>query len=333
MPSCSSAAPSDDAIRAVLEGAHAAEPLGRIVQLERRVSPTGTSFRLEEIDLALETGTRVALLFKDLSRGALLDAAANVKPAFVHDPLREIVMYRDVLRGVPGVARYVASAADVEAERYWLFLERVQGVELFQLRGMDHWRQVAGWIAAFHRRFEAQGPPADAVAHLIACDRAYYRRWSTRARTFTRPDDHRRLAALDRFDDQFDAVLSGAGAGGYGLTHGELYASNILVNPGATPPRICPVDWEMAGLGPSLLDLAALTGGRWTETDQASIVDAYYQARLSDVPYDSFLAALACCHALLAVQWLGWASDWIPPAEHRHDWVDDLAHWLERARG
>jgi len=253
-----------------------------------------------------------------------------VKPAFVHDPLREIVVYRDVLRGVPGVARYVASAADAGAGRYWLFLERVAGVELFQLRGTDRWGQVAAWIAAFHRRFTAQDLPAGALAHLIACDSAYYRRWSTRARAFTRPDDRRRLAALDRFDDRFDAVLSGAAAGGVGLVHGELYASNVLVNPDTTPPRVCPVDWEMAGLGPSLLDLAALTGGRWAETDRASIVDAYYRARMSEVEHASFLAALACCHALLAVQWLGWASDWIPPAEHRHDWVDDLAYWLER---
>ena len=51
-----------------------------------------------------------------------------------------------------------------------------------------------------------------------------------------------------------------------GFIHGELYPSNVLV--GERTGRICAVDWEMAGIGPLLLDLAALTSGAWTQRAQ-----------------------------------------------------------------
>jgi thiamine kinase-like enzyme len=43
--------------------------------------------------------------------------------------------------------------------------------------------------------------------------------------------------------------------------HGHYRPQNILVNIEATPPRICPVDWEVAALGSPLYDLAFLSDG------------------------------------------------------------------------
>ena len=34
------------------------------------------------------------------------------------------------------------------------------------------------------------------------------------------------------------------------LIHGELYPSNVIVGRGHHRERVCPVDWEMAALGP-----------------------------------------------------------------------------------
>ena len=43
------------------------------------------------------------------------------------------------------------------------------------------------------------------------------------------------------------------------MIHGELYPENVIVQEsGATV-----VDWESAGLGPGVLDLAVLTQGNW----------------------------------------------------------------------
>ena len=53
------------------------------------------------------------------------------------------------------------------------------------------------------------------------------------------------------------------------LIHGDLRFANLLVAPGASPPRIWLVDWEFAGLGESAWDVACLLAagiGEWLST-------------------------------------------------------------------
>ena len=124
-------------------------------------------------------------------------------------------------------------------------------------------------------------------------------------------------------------MVDGALEAPIGVLHGEFYASNILIR---NDPRddVCPVDWEMTGLGPLLLDVAALTSGNWSAEERLAITAAYYDA-IDDLrwgSFDTFLHALGCCRVLAAVQWLGWARHWTPPAEHRHDWTRELGRLL-----
>ncbi len=100
------------------------------------------------------------------------------------------------------------------------------------------------------------------------------------------------------------------------LLHGELYPANVLV----AGERIAAVDWEMAALGPGVLDLAALLAG-WQDGERAAIVAAYG-------PVDP--ADLAAAELVLALQWLGWAQGWEAPAEHRRDWLADARAAAER---
>ncbi|MDQ3677240.1 MAG: aminoglycoside phosphotransferase family protein, partial [Actinomycetota bacterium] len=98
---------------------------------------------------------------------------------------------------------------------------------------------------------------------------------------------------------------------------------NILVQRPAGSPRIRPVDWELAGVGPGLLDLAALTSGSWSTAERERIGLAYGRAlppALRPHPAD-LLDALAHCRLFVAVRWLGWSAEWSPPAEHAHDWL------------
>ena len=99
---------------------------------------------------------------------------------------------------------------------------------------------------------------------------------------------------------------------------------------------IAPIDWEIAAVGPGLLDLAALTIGKWTDAERAAPrgrlpggcrAGAETASHLSD---DEFDAALDCCRLHLAVQWLGWEPRWQPPAEHRHDWLGEALTLAER---
>jgi len=104
------------------------------------------------------------------------------------------------------------------------------------------------------------------------------------------------------------------------LVHGELYASNVLVAPG----RVCPVDWELAGIGPGVLDVAALTAG-WPDEERSTLIDAYRSA--SKEPPDRDGVDRAALH--LSVQWLGWSPDWTPTPENALDWRAEIAKLVE----
>jgi thiamine kinase-like enzyme len=97
---------------------------------------------------------------------------------------------------------------------------------------------------------------------------------------------------------------------------------------------VCPIDWEAAGFGPGLIDLAALTTG-WKAAARNAMERAY-RAELQP-PYEwtgseaGFAEAVDRARLHLAVRWLGWApSSWIPPAEHQHDWLGEALALADR---
>lgn len=303
----------------------------KIAHLTRRPSAYRTSFALEDVDVLLEDGGRRELIFKDLSRQALHESARNAKPAFVYDPLREITVYQAILPGAPpGAPRCYAASADAQRGEYWLLLEKVSGIELYQVGALAAWQTVARWLAGLHTRFRDTRWPREVAAHLIRRDDAHHRCWLDRARSFTKPGDAARVNALTRLGERLDAVLATAATSPQGLLHGEFYASNVLIDAEERTSRVCPVDWEMAGIGPVLLDLAALTCG-WSDAGRMAIAVAYHDAAPGDnaMSLQPFLDALACCEILMAVQWLGWAENWSPPPEHRRDWVAVLSRLLD----
>ena len=85
--------------------------------------------------------------------------------------------------------------------------------------------------------------------------------------------------------------------------------------------RVCPSTGRWPRVGPGLLDLAALTpvAGRTSERTElvAGATTTRCRAPAGWAPgRPSSATALDCCRLHLAVQWLGWAADWSPPAEH-----------------
>src|SRR3712207_4561145 len=102
----------------------------RIAKLERWPSIYSTSYAIDELDVRLDNGTGLRLLFKDLSREAMLWPARLVKPAFLYEPLREIETYRTILEpNQVGAATFYGAFVDPPARNYGLFLEKVPGVE------------------------------------------------------------------------------------------------------------------------------------------------------------------------------------------------------------
>jgi len=315
--------PAEAELRAALDPILAEAGLEPQRDLRRRLSEYATSFPLEELDLTLQDGLELHLLFKQLAWTALDEEARLAKPEFLHDPLREPAVYDSVLAPRSLGPRYYGSAIDPGAERYWLFVERVEGRELYQVGDVKLWRAVASWLGGMHSSLAGDLERHAERGRLIDYDQAYYRRWIERAREFAAAPGQpaSRSRAVERIAERYDPVVEGLLELPRTVIHGEFYASNVLVAGEGRSPRICPVDWEMAASGPGLVDLAALISGGWSEENREAIVSAY-RSGAGAAAFSEDRLALARLH--LAVQWLGWAPpSWTPPEGQRHDWLGE----------
>jgi aminoglycoside phosphotransferase (APT) family kinase protein len=241
------------------------------------------------------------------------------------DPLREIEVYSELLPGLGmSTARCWGVSIDPTRGRYWLFLERIRGVELYQVGERSAWEAVARWLAAMHRALAGR---SSGRGRLLRYDAELLSGWARRAFEYA-PATHR--YRLGEIAARYDAVLQRMLVAPPTPIHGEFYASNVLVDDPRSPSRVSPVDWEMAALGPPLVDLAALVSGAWSAPDRDAIAAAYRSALPpAERPADrDFRMSLDACRLHLALQWLGWSERWSPPAEHATDW---LASALELA--
>ncbi len=288
-----------------------------LARLTHRPCAYGSSYPIEELELAFADGSELALTFKDSS-----GPRPAAKPDFVHDPRREIAVYESLLAGA-GLETAICYGVleDSEGGARGLLLEKVAGVELYQSGDPAQWRSAAAWLADFHAHFAARAESWAESLPLLRIDAAYLRRWAARAIEFTRASGADRRA-LVRLIDGYDHVVERLVALPVTVIHGEFYPANVLLR--KTDARICPIDWEMAAIGPGLIDLAALTGGRWADRERRALVRSYREAAPAAHALSSetdFDQALSCCRLHLAVQWLGWAPDFTPPPEQRHDWL------------
>ena len=307
--------------------AHEKRPV-EVAALARRPCEYRTSFALEELEVTLADGRTLELMFKDLSRSCLDSHALLVKPDFLHDPAREIEVYRDLLDGAGlGTPAYFGSSVDPAADRWWLFIENVSGPVLWQVGEFEVWEEAARWLARQHAALApaaAHAPPA-----LLRYGPGLYRTWIERARGFAEQaatpwSDEKRAAVID-LATRYEPVAERLATLPPTIVHGEFYPSNVLVQRPAGTIRIAPIDWELAGVGPGLLDVAALTIGKWTPPERDALARAYREEAAAGpgaamLPAD-FDTSLDCCRLHLAVQALGWEPEWRPPAEHRHDWL------------
>jgi hypothetical protein len=312
----------------------------RIAKLERRPTSYSTSFAIEELGVRLDDGTALELMFKDLSQQALLETARRVKPAFLYNPLRETETYRAILLPYRlGTAVCYGATVDHRSGRYWLFLERVPGRELYQVGEFATWQRVARWLALMHTRFAGETETLARAVPLLNYDSDFYRLWLRRARAFlgqTGPSQPTGVRhGIERLAKRYDGVVERLVALPVTFIHGEFYASNVLVQERAGGSlRVCPIDWEMAAVGPGLVDLAALTAGGWSADERTGLALAY---RAALPPHDGwppapdvFLEMLDYCRLHLAVQWLGWSSGWSPPPEHAQDWLGEALSLAEK---
>ena len=299
-----------------------------IIDLNRQPSKYRSSFALEALSLRLSSERQLEIMFKDLSWSGLTADACRAKRHASYDPLRELAVYDEVLRRHPTLgASCFGTVADSAQDRYWLFIEQFRGVELYQIGDFDVWKHVARWLAVMHaslrRTVEGNAAlQARLITHEAAQQELWFRRACQSVASTHGAVASRGLKELFKLLPRLNRALS---TGRPTLIHGEFYPSNIMVANTDTSWRVCAVDWEMAGLGVGLLDLAALVAGRWTAAQQQELACSYYQVISThgeEWREVDFFETLDCCRLYIALRWLGWSDEWTAPSDHAHDWLE-----------
>lgn len=310
----------DEAVREALQRALAearGEPAA-VAELVRRPFAYETSFAIDELEVRLAGGERLALVLKDVGAAGLSAEAAAAKPAYTLDPGREIDVYRDLLDPERlGTPHFHGAVADPAQDRRWLFLERVRGEVLTDVGEIEVWCEAASWAA---RLDGAVAGDSDTLLHR---DAEWHRRWIDAAAVALGDDPlaARLRGAREQLVERLDSLPRA-------FLHGELYPGNVLVTRGAGAIRIAPVDWELAGTGPYALDLAALISG-WNRDDREAMCRSFHQSLPPGAPaFGELLAAVELCELSLALQWIGWSPGWVPPAAQRRDWPGEASRLL-----
>jgi hypothetical protein len=314
----------EEALAEVLDGSP------RVTELRRDPFEYETSFAIDALQVRLGNAEALDLLVKDVGAAGLSASAAVAKPPRALDPRREIAVYRSLLQG-SGISapRFYGATEDEKSGRAWLFLERVPGEVLADVGDTNAWRAAAAWAAELSSAAGDRDPAIDPV--LLHRDRAWHEHWIAAATEACEASGREALAA--RLRRSAAALLDRLDALPRAFVHGELYASNVIVDErGSGTAPVKPVDWEMAGTGPFALDLAALVTG-WEAEEREAMCAAFHEAlpgeAKASLSQEGLREAVALCELALALQWLGWSSDWLAPAEHRRDWAAEAARLLE----
>ncbi len=149
----------------------------------------------------------------------------------------------------------------------WLFLEDAAG-QRFDPKRLEHRQLAARWLARLHtasssldgRALFPDRGPSHYLEHLHA---GRERMSQAQARRSLAPDDQAVLdavrRALDRVEASWSEVVATSHDMPWALVHSDFVQKNVRVRrrPGnGTDPSLLAFDWEDAGWGPAVVDLA-----------------------------------------------------------------------------
>jgi aminoglycoside phosphotransferase (APT) family kinase protein len=231
-------------------------------------APASTSYAARRLMLDLADGRTLDVFLKDFG------VSPHAADLALRRGARERYVYEAILAGRDlGTPELYGVVWDEPSGHHWLLLEFVRGRMLRQSPTED-WIAAASWLGRLHRTIAGKEPGFARPAILVNYDDAYFRDMAERAlqAVGSRSSSlHRRLAAAV---DGYGAMIEGFRASRPTLVHGSYRPKNILVDTSAKPARICPVDWELAAIGPPLHDLACLAN----EVDDRPTIESFCQA-------------------------------------------------------
>jgi aminoglycoside phosphotransferase (APT) family kinase protein len=227
--------------------------LGTRVRAARELpAPASTSYALRRLLLDLADGRTLDVLLKDF------DVSPHAADLALQRAARERYVYETALAGLDlGTPELYGVVWDEPGSRHWLLLEFVPGRTLRQ-SPIEDWIAAAGWLGRLHGALVGREAELARPDVLVNYDDAYFRDMAERALQAVSSRSgslYRRLVATV---DGYGAMIESFCASRRTLVHGSYRPKNVLIDASATPARICPVDWELAAVGPQLHDLACM---------------------------------------------------------------------------
>jgi aminoglycoside phosphotransferase (APT) family kinase protein len=240
---------------------------------------------------------------------------------------REPLVYSELLSGaVLPVPTFYGWSSDEAAGRHDLLLEYIDGWSL-QYQDLDHWTTAARWLARLHAEPALRGDRLERHGFLLRLDAAYLRAWAERAVTAAGAVSATLSRRLERVVADHGAIADLLASQPPTLVHNDLAPKNVIADVSRAPARICFVDWEMAGVGCGLIDLAHLMHG--LSPDDEARMRAAYCAELAGaglLPTGRELGRLlSACALHNAVYRLAHVRAWGIERGAVARWIDDAA--------
>lgn len=293
-----------------------------IQTVDRARSPLSSSYPVEVVTVGLVDGRRLRLFLKDLSTRRYDRDLAERRS-------REIAVYRDLLADADlDTARYHGSVEDPARNRFWLLIEYVEGTRV-RYEPFDVWVQAAAWLGRMQAQVAARPELLTRCGLVKPLTEDFFLATAAAAEQSAAAYAPELAKRVGRALDGYAELAARVAAQPPTLVHGCYRPHNILLHAGVEP-RICPVDWEAAAVGPAQYDLAYLSDG-FDDRRRRQLVAAYRRAAADHglrVPEDDAADVLLDgCDLHKNLKTLAKAVD----REFRRDGVEKLVAMVEHA--
>jgi hypothetical protein len=270
------------------------------------------------VSVELASGERISIFVKHLGEEQQSHPDKRVRD-------REVRVYGELLddHGLP-VPRFLGSGWNDATGCRELFLEYVDDWNL-KYQDLRHWYTAARRLAQLHLAFARRGGRLLERDFLLRLDRDYLLAWAGRAVAAVSTLSAELASRLQRTVDGLGAAVGLLAEQPPTLVHNDLAPKNVIADTAASPGRICIVDWEMAGAGCGLIDLAHLTYG--LPPGEAARMFDLYAKELTDTGLmpvgEERERLLAACRLHETLYRLAHADLWRLPLERVGEWIAD----------
>jgi hypothetical protein len=245
---------------------------------------------------------------------------------------REALVYRELLsRPDVDTPYFYGSRWDAPTGCHEVFLEYVDAWSL-KYHDLDHWATAVRRLAALHASFARQGDALARHDFLLRLDGSYIGAWAARAVGAASAASAALGRRLERVVADHREIAELLASQPLTLVHNDLAPKNAIADVSSSPARICFVDWEMAGVGCGILDLAHLMHGL-SPGDEERLRSAYCSelGGAGLLPSGRRLRRLLdACALHNAVYRVAHAQQWGIQPRTVAGWVDEIAD-LRRA--